>query len=118
MPPVGVYRLCGSERSFGPSSHGEDAFLTRLESVAMHANTRCRLAALDAPRYFALVASIWTLSLAGCLDADAINESQTAESQAAKFAEIDLGEYLIALPHMPGKAEGGLVNFHAFGKVE
>lgn len=85
----------------------------------MHApSRRCRYRALAEIRVLAIVASMLTLTSVGCVDADALDQSRNAEAHAAKFAEIDLGEYQIALPHLPGKAEGGLVNFHAFGKVE
>jgi hypothetical protein len=57
------------------------------------------------------------LLLAGCIDAETLREARHKASQGAQFAEVDLGAFSIALPHKPGEANHGAIDFHAFGEV-
>jgi flagellar basal body-associated protein FliL len=70
------------------------------------------------PVRWAALLSLAILPAAGCFDAAALRTSRTAASRAARLAEVDLGAYEIALPHLPGKSQSGRVAFHAFGKVD
>ena len=58
-----------------------------------------------------------TMLLSGCLDADALRQARQEAQDKFRLAEVDLGEFSVALPHKPGEPNRGAVDFHAFGKV-
>lgn len=55
---------------------------------------------------------------AGCYDADALRAKRTEVHEVVHTEEIDLGEFQITLPHIPGNPHDSIVEFHAFGHVE
>lgn len=56
-------------------------------------------------------------SCSGCVDTEAIVAARLLERQQQQLEEVDLGQFRIDLPRLPGESRGGLVTFHAFGKV-
>jgi hypothetical protein len=56
-------------------------------------------------------------SIAGCLSSEAIEQARHDETSMTKLAEVDLGEFHVTLPQATSEAGGGVVDFHAFGRV-
>jgi len=53
----------------------------------------------------------------GCFDAEQITAARRDAANGLKLVEVDLGEYRITLPKLPGDEGGGIIDFHAFGQV-
>jgi hypothetical protein len=53
----------------------------------------------------------------GCVDGGAVLDAHEQETNLVRLDEIDIGEFRVTLPHAPGSAGGGVVEFHAFGQV-
>jgi hypothetical protein len=53
----------------------------------------------------------------GCFDGGTILQAHEEETNLVRLEEIDIGEFRVTLPHAPGAAGGGVVEFHAFGQV-
>ncbi len=53
----------------------------------------------------------------GCFDGGSLLQAHEEETNLVRLDEIDIGEFRITLPHAPGAAGGGVVEFHAFGQV-
>jgi flagellar basal body-associated protein FliL len=64
-----------------------------------------------------LIGLLSLTTLAGCYDAGALKETRQDEATVTKLAEVDLGTYHITLPLATGDTGGGVVDFHAFGRV-
>ena len=56
-------------------------------------------------------------ALGGCYDAESLLQARHDQQNVSKMAEVDLGEFCVSLPHMPGHAGPAAVDFHAFGQV-
>jgi hypothetical protein len=57
------------------------------------------------------------ISSPGCFSGGTVLEAHEEETNLVRLDEIDIGEFRITLPHAPGAAGGGVVEFHAFGQV-
>jgi hypothetical protein len=55
--------------------------------------------------------------VAGCFDAEGLIESRRQQVMQKQLAEVDLGTFRVVLPRLPGENRGGVISFHAFGKV-
>ncbi len=75
----------------------------------------CRCATTVATARLLGLASL--AALAGCYDAVAMKEERHDDATLTKLAEVDLGTYHITLPLATGDTGGGVVDFHAFGRV-
>lgn len=56
-------------------------------------------------------------ALAGCYDSEAMKASRHDDATVTKLAEVDLGKFHVTLPLATGDTGGGVVDFHAFGRV-
>jgi hypothetical protein len=63
------------------------------------------------------VALLATVALPGCFDGSAILQAHEEETNLVRLDEVDIGEYRITLPHAPGRAGRGVIDFHVFGQV-
>jgi hypothetical protein len=80
---------------------------SRWRSPRLRHSTQRRLA----------VALLATIALPGCFDGSAILQAHEKETDLVRLDEVDIGEYRITLPHPPGRAGGGVLEFHIFGQV-
>jgi hypothetical protein len=53
----------------------------------------------------------------GCFNADRLIAARRDAANGYKLAEVDLGEFHVTLPKLPGAEGGGVVEFHLFGQV-
>jgi hypothetical protein len=64
---------------------------------------------------------VWVVLLglapSGCYNSEALEQSRHEDVDVTKLAEVDLGEFHITLPQATSEAGGGVVDFHAFGRV-
>jgi hypothetical protein len=56
-------------------------------------------------------------ALAGCYNAEALQQARRVETDMEQLAEVDLGAFHVTLPQATGEAGGCVVDFHAFGRV-
>jgi len=53
----------------------------------------------------------------GCYDAESLAAARRDDANGLKLVEVDVGQYRVTLPKLPGMDGAGVIGFHAFGQV-
>jgi hypothetical protein len=68
-------------------------------------------------RWAALALAACALASPGCYDGAVLLAAREEATNLVLLDEVDMGEFRITLPHVPGETGGTVVDFHIFGQV-